>query len=101
MKKVIIISMTLILSFLLLWNSGDRKITTEELTMIDPLWRSPDGIELNDANYQENTGHEKMVEGRYSLQIKDNKEEIQNVSLITNSLKPGISSKTGRVDYNF
>ena len=93
--------MALILSSILLWNSGDRKITIEEMAMIDPLWRSPGAIDPINANNRANADNEKISDSGNSLQIQGDKEGVQNVSLITNSIKPGTSSKTGKVDYNF
>jgi hypothetical protein len=91
MKKVIIISMALILSSILLWNSGDRKVTAEEIAQIDPMWVLHCDRGILNADSSEKSVYQTKIESEMTFSNQDNGSETPDDSFITKNLRGNIS----------
>ena len=101
MKKLIIITMALVLSGVLLWNSGDRKITSEEMVMLDPMWISPVLKERMIVYHSEKTIKDTITGSEKSSLFLSNQKEIPGTSIIRRNLSTNTNVKVVNVNYNF
>jgi hypothetical protein len=91
MKKIIIILIAMVLSSILLWYSGDRNITAEEIAMIDTLWVSHYERNIKDSHSIEKSVSETKIKSKKTVSMEDCESETPDGSTVTSSLRSSIS----------